>query len=455
MSKLIEKVKTHISDGKKNVLKISSGTIMGQVISMIMVPIMTRIYGATIIGVWTIFDSIAKIGYSISDLALTNALMVENDEDEVLTIYQVVSTISLLISILTGILSIPYFLITGFPDGINKVFIIIYIICAVFTLQQVQICYTWLNRIGKYNVLMKNPVINNLTFGILAIIFAYFDIHQYGYFVSWLLGQSITLLHMKRNLPSQMFTFSIRDFQRVINKHKRFVQYQLPTNIVGSIKNQLPTILIRTFFGTEILGYYSMTVRVMTVPITFLASAMGKVFFQKIAEMKRKGEEIGEYVYRNVVDIMKVGIIPLILILGIGDVVTVWFLGEGWEMAGVFIRIMVVQNFFNFQMNTMTGFSSVIGKQNYALVSCIAQCLGFLVGLSIGKYVFNNVYIGVTIMSLAFVIVQCTYFSMLFKSINISVKKYLIFVLRNIGILFVGAFAIRGICMLLGVVDTF
>ena len=263
------------------------------------------------------------------------------------------------------------------------------------------------------------------------------------------------MLHMKKHLPKRMFTFSKSHFNMVMFKHKRFVQYQLPTNIVGSIKNQLPTILIRTFFGTEILGYYSMTVRVMTVPITFLATAMGKVFFQQIAEMKRKGKKIGEYVYANVVNTMKVGIIPLILILGIGDVLTVWFLGEDWEMAGVFIRIMVVQNFFNFQMNTMTGFSSVIGKQNYALISCIMQCLGFLVGLSIGKFVFDNVYIGVAIMSFAFVLVQSAYFSMLFKSIEISVKKYLLFVLKNIGILFGGAFALRGICMLLGFVNTF
>ena len=455
MSSIIQYLKGFLTAERKNVLKISYGTIMGQLISMVTIPIMTRLYGAVIIGVWTILNSVAQIGYSVSDLALSNAIMIEDDENKTQTIYQVISTVSLLVSVLTGFISFAYFAFTEFPEGIYPIFLVLYIMCAVFTLQQIQICYTWLNRVGEYNVLMKNPILNNLTFAAFSIFLAILGMKRYGYFIGWLLGQAVTLLHMKRHLPKHMFTHSIEDFLYVVKKHRRFVQYQLPNNVVGTFKNQLPTLLIRSFFGTETLGYYSITVKIMTVPVGFLATAMGRVFFQHTAELKRRGEPLGEYVYRSVSDTMKIGVIPLLVILGIGDVLTNWFLGNGWEMSGVFIRIMVVQNFFLFQMNTMMGISSVLEKQNYSLISSIAQCAGFAAGMSIGKYVFDNPHTAVALMSATFVIIHCVYFSMLFRCVHIPVRRYLVFLVRNVGFIFLGAFLLRYVCVLLGFAISF
>lgn len=60
--------KLHLSEAMKNVAKISSGTIFGQVISLVTLPIFKAIYGTSIIGVWSVLNSIATIVTSFSDL---------------------------------------------------------------------------------------------------------------------------------------------------------------------------------------------------------------------------------------------------------------------------------------------------------------------------------------------------------------------------------------------------
>ena len=55
---MINQFKNKLSGNKKNIAKISSGTLLGQVISVITLPIITRIYGAEVIGIWTLLNSI-------------------------------------------------------------------------------------------------------------------------------------------------------------------------------------------------------------------------------------------------------------------------------------------------------------------------------------------------------------------------------------------------------------
>ena len=153
--KLVKKKKFVLSNRMKNVAKISSGTMAGQIISFITLPIIARIYGAEIMGNWTLMNSIATIINSFSDLGLTNALMVEDDEEATLRLYNVVTTLVLGVSILAGIGVGLYYVIVPDSLGVSNAFVAIFMIILIFALQQTQICYTWLNRQGKYSVLMK------------------------------------------------------------------------------------------------------------------------------------------------------------------------------------------------------------------------------------------------------------------------------------------------------------
>ena len=443
MNMFKNKKKFALSDRMKNVAKISSGTMLGQIISFITLPIIARIYGAEIMGNWTLMNSIAIIINSFSDMGLTNALMVEEDDESMLRLYNVVTTLVMAISILSGTGVAIYYLIVPNSMELSNVFIGIFMIILIFALQQTQVCYTWLNRQGKYGVLMKNPMINNSVIGIVAILLGLTGFKKYGYYLAVILGQIITILHMKRFLPKKMFTFKIENFKKVFSSRKRFVMYQMPTNVISQVKNQLPVILIEGFFGTKMLGYYSVSVKILNIPITLLANALGRVFFQTISDMARKGQEIGQFAYRNIIKAMKVAIVPMIFLVAFGDVVVIILFGRDYEMAGAMLQIVSFQNFFTFLMMSSQGITVTLDKQSYAMISCIMQSIGFVIGLGLGAYVFDSVYVGLFLMSVLYVVIQIVYFCALFKVMNISWKKYVRDVLLSIGIILGCAFLLR------------
>lgn len=455
MKKLMGKLK--VSNSVKNVSKISAGTILGQIISFIVVPIYTRIYGASIMGTWTVFSSIANIIVTFSDLGLKNAIMVEKKEEDTLELYTVITTFTLIISIISGLVVYVFYSITGDESGLSPLMIAGFVVVLAITLQQTQTCYTWLNKKEAYSVLMKNPIVNNLSAAIIIIVLGVMGYDEYGYYIGLLAGQLITLIHMRVHLPNKFLNFNLNAYKKIFAQQKQFYLYQLPANVLAQVKEQTPVFLIRAFFGSEILGYYSISMRYLKMPINLLAQSIGRVYFQTVSRMKREGQSlksIGEYSLRNINKAMKIAVIPMIAIIAIGDVACEILFGTGYEIAGSIMRIVAFNSFFLFLSTATNGLPVIISKQKYMLISAGAQMIGYAVGLSIGYYVFNNIYMGCLGMTVVYAIVQIVYFAAMFKCTKVQWKTYVRNALASIFVIILSAEVIRVILLLLNVVNT-
>ena len=94
-------------------------------------------------------------------------------------------------------------------------------------------------------------------------------------------------------------------------------------------------------------------------------------------------------------------------------------------------------------MMATQGITIVLDKQQYALISGIVQIIGYVVGLSIGKYVFSSLYIAVALMTVVFCVIQIIYFSKLLKIAGVSVALYLKHVFSTLGLIIVITAVIR------------
>ena len=369
--------------------------------------------------------------------------MMDDEGEQSEKLFSVITTISFIISLIVGV---GYFVIksvTPDPSGLHPLFYSIVLFVLIFTQQQVNVCYNWLNKKKQYNILMKNPIINNVSVAVIAIPLGLMGFTKYGYYIGLVLGQVFTLFHMRRYLPRIFFDFKFRDHFDVIRSHLTYVKFQMPTYLVAQVKNQAPVFFIRSFFGVEILGYYSVCMRVLNIPVNLLASSIGKVYYQTAAEMKKKGQEVGDFTFRNIKRAMYVAIAPMIVIMSFGDIVCTLFLGNDYVITGNLSRIIVFMTFFQFLMMATQGITIVLEKQHYALISGIVQIIGYVVALPIGKYVFSSLYIQVALMTVVFCVIQIIYFSKLFKIAGVSVALYLKHVFSTLGLIIVITAVIR------------
>lgn len=429
--KILKKIM--ISDAMKNVTKICSGNIMGQIISVISLPIITRIYGAEIMGIWATIYALASIVITYCDLGLTQTLMI-CDEDEVPEIYSFIQTISIIICLISSIVFFVFYLLND--NFIYAITVALFVFLYSFTLRQVQCCYTWLNRNKEYDILMKNPLVNYGSVAIVSILLGVLGFIKYGYFIGITVGQIATLIHMKKFISEGIYSFKLKSGRKIIKKYINFIKFQMPSGITVSLRQQLPNLLIGNLYGNTILGYFSISQKILSVPVTFIGQALGKVFYQKCAEIKKSGKDIGHFLYKNISRAMLFGSIPMLLFAAFGDAATVFFFGSEYSVGGVICRIIVFRSFFTFLSSATQGCDIVIEKQQYTLINSSLQTLFASFGVIISYYLYNNIYICAIFMTISFIICEITYYAKLFSALRYPFQKYIIHVIIFLCLIF-------------------
>lgn len=418
------KKKFELSNSMKNVTKISTGTVAGQIVSIVSLPFITRIYGPEIMGVWTTIYAIATIVNTVSDLGLVQSIMME-DESKVHNTYSVVFMLTCLISfVLMSVVFLYCVLILGY-NAKRSIVIVFFTFIYSVTVQLVQLSYAWLNRNKSYSVLMKNPLINQISVVFFSLTLGMFGIKQYGYYIGITMGQILTLLNMQRYLPKKIEKPSPQVFKETIQSNIDFVKYQMPTNITLQIRNQLPILLIGGLFGNTTLGYYSISQKLLNIPVTFIGQSLGKVFYQRCAEMQRNGVKLGEFIYRNLKRAMMIAFVPMALLAAYGDAAIVMFFGTEYSIGGIIVRIIVFRSFFTFVSTATQGMDIVLKKQQYAMSVGIAQTIAVVAMILISFYFTGDIVVCCTMMTIAFIIIQIIYFCVMFRVMEMSIIYYL------------------------------
>lgn len=431
-----------ISDNMKNVAKISTGTVTGQIISIISLPFITRIYGAEIMGIWAIIYSLVTIINSISDMGMTQAVMID-EESKVRKTYSVISVLILIISIISTIFVYCY---CSWILKYNKELICIVVFFTLvyaITLQYIQIACTWLNREKQYDVLMKNSVINQGIMSVVAIILGVIGFKKCGYYIGVTLGQVVTLIYIKKWIPIRVSVPNRNTLICTIKEHKEFIKYQLPSNITIQIRNELPNILISAFFGNEILGYYSISQKLLNIPITFIGQSLGKVFYQRCAEMRRQGESIGDFVNRNLIRATRIAMIPMVLLAAFGDAAIVMFFGSEYSVGGVIVRIVIIRSFFTFVSVATQGLDIVLKKQKYSMMTGIIQSIGVSLAVIVSYFLTKDIIVCCIMMTAVFSLIQVGYFCFMYNIMGLRMSIYIRNIFTSILVVIIGALLLR------------
>ncbi|WP_432364264.1 lipopolysaccharide biosynthesis protein [Lacticaseibacillus paracasei] len=415
--------KIKISNNIKNALRISGGTIAGQLIAIVSLPLITRLYGASRMGIWATILSVGMLIQTFCDLGLESSIMVEKDRDYAAKLYTIVTMLGGGISLLMLVIVFPCFLLIQRTTIIDALILSILAVTYGFSLKQVNICYTWLNREKQYSVLMKNPIINYSSMSIIAIGAGLLGYLKYGYYVAMVVSQLLTIVHMRKKLPAFHGMPTALDLKTAVLKYKDLVIYQTPNSLMIQMRDQVPNLLIGSLFGNTVLGYYSVSIKVLNMPINFIAQAIGKIFYQSASELIWQGKSLHNFIHRNLNRAINLGIIPIVGLVAFGDIFAVLFFGNNYLIAGEILRLVAFKTFFSFISVCMLGIEIVLRKQKYALVATISQTVLCSIAICIGA-IIGNIYIAIFLLVFFFVMIQLLYYQMLFGTQQISMASH-------------------------------
>jgi O-antigen/teichoic acid export membrane protein len=356
-----------------DVLKLISGSFIVQGISLVLSPVMTRLFSPENFGVSAVFTSIYAILAVITCLRYEATIVIAKTKEESANMLGV----CMFFASLTTLVFFPilYFLrywladVFQSPELVNLIWLAP---LTALTSGTFLALYNWNTRNRKYIHLSAASVAQEVVMDGTRLGFGFSGLASgTTLIISNILGSltSSSGLAISIFIKEWAFLKNNITWQGMINgikKFKKFPLYTTWTALINIFALQITTLLLAVFFSTSVTGFYSMGNRIIRLPITMVANIISQVFFQRAAQAKHDGNIAG-LVESTFERLITYGLFPMLLLSIAGKELFILVLGARWAEAGVYSQILSIWTFFVFITTPCTHLANIYEKQEVNL----------------------------------------------------------------------------------------
>ncbi|QNA91989.1 oligosaccharide flippase family protein [Microbacterium sp. Se63.02b] len=315
--------------------------MIAQALTLVILPILTRIYSTEDFGALTLVTSITMLVTTFSTLRLETALMLPTAHRDVRALVSlsllsasIVATITALIVFFIGLRDPAFDIHTGLPLW-------------VFLSILLSAVYTVLNRLalrkGGYSEVGKRAVAQAIGTGGAQLALNPFPGGSLGLIVGSLIGRLFGLVPLYRYSRGYIGRTHRKIKIKVLREYWRFPVFFAPSAALNAFGVQAPLLFVTAWYGVAFAGILGVAERVIGIPMTLIGNAVAQVFDGEMARKIRAGR--GGYVRPYMKVSLWLGVVALGVGAGfylLGDWAVPIILGQEWALAGHCVSIMSI-----------------------------------------------------------------------------------------------------------------
>lgn len=371
----------------KSVTTLMTGTVLGQAITLMASPFLTRIYTPAEFGIFALFMAfVTTIAPGVTG-RYEVALLLPRRQNDSMHIFGVAIWfgMAMVLISLIALVIFKYPILTWLNAmELNNLVYLVPIMLLATGFYNLGIGYS--NRIGNYKVLAKSKVVQaiaivslNITFGLLGAGFLGLFL---GNFIGVLAALSY-LIYSQRNYFTGLDLSWSRKKTYFARRYIRYPTYNASASIVDGLTLALPTFYFTSTFSFEVVGFYVLVYRVIYAPLRIISSAVTQVSLRKIVELTHHKESVTKYLYKIGSVLLIISIFPTIFFIIWGPDFFAFVFGQNWERAGQFSQIISLSLSVRFVSSIS---SSTFGATNNNHLSAGWIVLAFFSTLSVLMY---------------------------------------------------------------------
>lgn len=330
----------------RNFAKLFSANVVAQVIGLVVYPILTRMYAPEDFGLMNLFLSISGIVVIVSTAEYYNAIVLPKKESEGVWVAYLCTCILLLV---VGVTSISVFFADEIAQAFNTPALAKYywlLPISILINGGWNILNYWHIRHTQYSSISKYQLSQSTFSAVAKIGFGHAGMVQGGLIYSMVIAPLLSLVIRivalyHSGIKSQLLRPVWREISAMAQRYKKFPLFSLPRSFVNMVAGQLPVLLLTPLFGAEYIGWWSMALLLGFTPINMITRSIYQVLYQHTTVRVHEHQPIGGYFRRFTLWVVVVGIPLFGVLYWLLPELTLWFLGEGWEMTSVYLRWML------------------------------------------------------------------------------------------------------------------
>ncbi len=324
---------------------IAGSVVSAQVIQIVFTPLLTRVYGPDDLGLFGIYLSIVSIVMLVSSWSYEQAIPLPVEDRQAAG----VAVLAVIILFLVTVLSALFVLAFRDPlirflnlQGIEPYLWILPI--AIFIWGFYRILNYWAIRKEAYSAIARTNITQSLIkalvqsglglviAGPLGLILGN-EIGQAGGF-----GPLIRTIYKDRNSATKI-TFP--DLRNLLLRYRSFPLMTSGSMLLNNLGQQLPIILLAGVYSAEIVGFFSLSDRIIRSLVRTLGMAVAQVYIGAGSRILREDPLALRALFDKLSRrLLLVGLVPCFLLIVLGPDLFVWVFGPAWRQAGIYTQIL-------------------------------------------------------------------------------------------------------------------
>jgi O-antigen/teichoic acid export membrane protein len=325
----------------KNFLILLFGNSSGQILPVLMLPIIIRNSTTENFGLFSFFISVCAILSIFASGRLEFAIVQPKKENHALIVLYSCIIFSVLFSSIFLIIAAiyPKILIFISPNQISIPLIIEISIYMFLTSVNQSLCYYFIRK-NNITLIANSRFILGLSTIITQILLL--SLHfKNGLIIGALIGLFIGNLVFLANISRLEFEIlkkiSVNKILNVIIAYKNYPLLNTWGAVLDSLSLQIPILILNKYYSSEILGNFSLAYKFLNLPLSLITGSLSQLFFNYINNIK--------YPYEQRASINKLLIILIIIAIPFMmlsyffcEELFILIFGPEWTTAGIFAK---------------------------------------------------------------------------------------------------------------------
>lgn len=400
----------------RSIATLMSGTIFAQIISFCISPLMTRLYTEEQIGEYTLLLTVVTMFGAVICGRYDMAIVGEKKEKNMYALIKLSFVLTVILSVLVGIGYTVYFHVSE-STTMPVIEIFFWNLVFLFCTGILNILHSYNNRYREYKKMATASVAKEIGKGTALVCFGFLNFGTFGLLISYLLSSVLELWQQMKRLKNNfrsLLSVTREEMWQVAKEYKEQPLFSVPAGFANSFSYSVINLFINALFGPVTLAYYSMSYRMLGVPLSLISGSTSKAYYEKAArEYDASGKFNKTFIQTSL--FLLVCAIPMTAGLML---LAPWafelFFGDGWGISGVYVRYLAPMFGFRLIVSPLTPTMIIAHKQKVELLFQISFIVASVTAYIIGRLT-NSIEIFLLSITVLFAVVYILYYLYMLK----------------------------------------
>lgn len=407
----------------RGVMVLGGGAAVGQVINLLISPILTRMYSPEEFGILAAYASILSTLMVVASFRYEIAIPLVSNEQKAIRLLVLGVLIALLASVIITIFVVfgQNYLIVNENITVLKPYLWL-IPVGLFIAVAYQFFNYFAVRDKQFTLIAKTRIGQSIGRATAQLSCGFFNVGPIGLLSGYIVGLGFGINGLVKYVWKKhridILNVNYNDLRAIAVEQKRFPVYAMPSGVLNVLGHQVTPLFLVMLFGPVTAGWYELSQRVMDAPLNFVGRSVSQVYLSECSSLKHKPNHLKKLFIQTSFKLLMLGLIPAILLLLFGPYLFFFVFGEGWSMSGYFAQVFSFVFLARFVVNPVSQTLIVLDKQNIQLIldftrlTCVA--VAFVIIKVFALEVSYSIIILSSVMTITYLIYFTCYWSVLF-----------------------------------------